>query len=115
MGGLEPAGSPAVTTTAPESEAAPLGPPTTTEEVARRLGERLPQILADSPPVVLERTVLAVAALHETDEQGYCRVCVDCRSRRWRWWRRAPSYPCPTRRVMWVELHADTGPRFTAA
>lgn len=91
------------------------GAPRTIEEVPQRLGERLPQLLAESPTVVLERTVLAVAAMHDVDEHGHCRVCAECRPRRWRWWRRSPNYPCPTRRVMWAELHADTGPRFTAA
>ena len=74
------------------------------------------ETIVDAAPEVLGRTVLAVAALHEPGPEGYCPVCAECRPRRWRWWRKAPGYPCPTRRAMAAELYATpAGPRFTAA
>ncbi|HEY9471973.1 MAG TPA: hypothetical protein VIQ76_20395 [Propionibacteriaceae bacterium] len=77
---------------------------------------RLAEVIVDAPPEVLGRAVLAVAALHEPGPEGYCLVCAECRPRRWRWWRKAPEYPCPTRRAMAAELYATpAGPRFTAA
>jgi hypothetical protein len=75
----------------------------------------LAETIVDAAPEVLGRTVLAVAALHEPGPEGYCPVCAECRPRRWRWWRKAPRYPCPTRRAMAAELYATpAGPRFTA-
>ncbi|HEY9472636.1 MAG TPA: hypothetical protein VIS06_02165, partial [Mycobacteriales bacterium] len=35
----------------------------------------LPRLLADAPPEVLGRTVLAVATMHEPDPDGRCRAC----------------------------------------
>ena len=78
----------------------------------------LAETIVNAAPEVLGRTVLAVAALHEPGPEGYCLVCAECRPRRWRWrwWRKAPGYPCPTRRAMAAELYATpAGPRFTAA
>ena len=76
----------------------------------------LAETIVDASPEVLGRTVLAVAALHEPGPGGYCLVCVECRPHRWRWWRKEPGCPCPTRRAMAAELYATpAGPRFTAA
>jgi hypothetical protein len=75
----------------------------------------LAELIAEAPPEVLGRAMLAVAALPEDGPDGRCPVCAECRPRGWRWWRRSPGYPCPTRRVMVTELTAVTGPKFTAA
>lgn len=72
------------------------------DAVARGLSERLPGLLAEADSVVLGRTVMAVAAMHESDRDGRCRYC---RPRRWRWWR-GTADPCPTRRVLAAELVA---------
>lgn len=83
-----------------------------TDLVARDLSDRLPGLLAEADPVVLGRTVMAVAAMHEADRDGRCRYC---RPSRWRWWRHT-AYPCPTRRVMAAELVVSPPePRFTPA
>lgn len=83
------------------------------EAEAERQG--LAEMIAEAPPEVLGRAMLAVAALHEDGPDGRCPVCAECRPRRWRWWRRSPGHPCPTRRAMVTELTAVTGPKFTAA
>ena len=61
----------------------------------------LPRLLADAPPEVLGRTVLAVATMHEPDPDGRCRACQPGERR---WWRRSRrrfgNYPCPTRRML---------------
>jgi hypothetical protein len=77
--------------------------------------QRLPYLLADAPPDTLGRIALAVAAMHEVDEYGRCRVCIDCQPRRWRWWRRGSERACPTRGVMWASLGDPTRPRYTPA
>jgi hypothetical protein len=66
-------------------------------------------LVTDAPPEVLGRVVLAVAALHEPGTLGHCPQCAECQPCRWRRWRRtthAPDYPCPTWRVMAIELPA---------
>jgi hypothetical protein len=77
--------------------------------------ERLPGLVAEAAPETLGRLVLALAALHEPDERGWCAWCVACRPGRWRWRRRGPGRECPTRRVMWAELYAVTRSRFTSS
>ncbi|HEY9472971.1 MAG TPA: hypothetical protein VIS06_03860 [Mycobacteriales bacterium] len=76
----------------------------------------LAERLADAPPEVLGRVMLAVATMHEPDGQGRCRWCRPTRSRWWRWARRGPQVPCPTRRVMAAELAvSSTTPTWTPA
>lgn len=60
----------------------------------------LPCLIADAEPAVLGRTVLALAAMHEPDENGRCRVC----STRWRWRRSRREAWCSTRRMLWATL-----------
>lgn len=61
----------------------------------------LPSLIADAEPAALGRTVLAVAAMHEPDERGRCRVC----GTRWRWRRAARGQSwCSTRRMLWATL-----------
>jgi hypothetical protein len=70
----------------------------------------LPCLIADAEPAVLGRTVLAVAAMHEPDEQGRCRVCAPRRPW-WRWWSRDRGGACPTRRVLWSTLVGESAGR----
>lgn len=63
----------------------------------------LPFLIADAEPAVLGRTVLAVAAMHEPDEYGRCRVCSGHRRWRLRWRSRGESW-CSTRRMLWATL-----------
>lgn len=66
----------------------------------------LPLLIADAEPAVLGRAVLAVAAMHEPDAEGRCRVCEA--NRRFRPWRRSRSATaCPTRRMLWVALAGE--------
>lgn len=81
--------------------------------------ERLPELIADAAPEALGRVVLAVAAQHDLDADGWCRVCADHLPRRWVRWGRAsrpaPGEPCCTQRLIWAELFIDSGPQFTPA
>lgn len=69
--------------------------------------EDVAALLADAPPHVWGRTVLAVAAMHEPYPDGRCRWCRPDR----RWWRvrRRPVGDCRTRRVILAELRAGLG------
>lgn len=82
---------------------APAPAPATPDEVAVRV--------AEAPPHVLGRTVLAVAAMHEPDDRGRCRRCP--RQYRLRWWR--PGTPYPTWRVIVAELRTGAGPHWVSA
>lgn len=68
-------------------------------------------LVADATPTVLGRTVLAVAAMHEPNECGRCPWCHPAA----RWWRRRPSGPCRTRRVIVAELRTGVGPHWVSA
>jgi hypothetical protein len=71
--------------------------------VATPHSDPLPFLIADAEPVVLGRTVLAVAAMHEPDENGRCRICSTHR-----WWplrlRSRDESWCSTRRMLWATL-----------
>lgn len=67
---------------------------------AAQQADPLPFLIADAEPAVLGRTVLAVAAMHEPDEHGRCRIC----STRWRWRRSRGESWCSTRRMLWATL-----------
>lgn len=90
----ESAGS-AATGVAPAIEGYPSGTPSSERP------DPLPSLIADAEPAALGRTVLAVAAMHEPDERGRCRVC----GTGWRWRRasRGQSW-CSTRRMLWATL-----------
>lgn len=66
-------------------------------------------LLADAPPEVLGRAMLAVAAMHEPDESGRCRWCGP-HPRFWRRRRRRCAEPCRTHRVIVAELRTGIGP-----
>lgn len=68
----------------------------------------LPMLLADAPPEVQGRALLAVAAMHEPDESGRCRWCGP-RPRFWRRRRRSAEL-CRTHRVIVAELRAGISP-----
>ncbi len=73
-------------------------------------------LVISAPPEVWGRTVLAVAAMHEPDVRGRCRYCRPGRRRRWHWRRYGTCDPCPTRRLLLVEIGATrSGPEWTAA
>lgn len=79
--------------------------PTTACEAAVQLTDHLPAMLAAVEQHTTERALHLVAVLHDVDEHGRCRVCVECQPSG-PWWRRRPGGTCPTRRVISTELCA---------
>ncbi|HEY9475310.1 MAG TPA: hypothetical protein VIS06_15870 [Mycobacteriales bacterium] len=70
----------------------------------------LAEVLADVPVEVLQRTVVAVAVVHQLDRRGRCQACGP-RRRLWA----SVAETCPTRELLRVAAWEARAPRWRSA